>query len=94
MSKEKEEVAREDFPYVAVAPGQYLFDQNAEEQSFDCEARLTGENIGSVRRGKAESTHRRMVSSMRCPPSKVNGAAPVPGDPDGTVWPQLIIVEA
>ena len=51
MSKEKEEIAREDFPYVAVAPGQYLFTQEAEQQSFDCEARLTGEDIGSGSHG-------------------------------------------
>ena len=88
-------VENDEFPYVAVAPGQYLFTQDWEQQSLDCESLLTGHDMrAATREQKEQSQHRRMLSSARFSPSLVNGATPTPGDPDGTVWPHLIMVEA
>ena len=69
--------------YIEAAPGQYLFTQEWEQQSFDCQAAL-------LKDGKQSS--RRMLSSVRQQPSKVNGAKPTPADAGETVWPHLISI--
>ena len=82
MSKAEE--SKQQVKYIEATPGRYLFAQAWEQQSFDCQNWLETQ-------GKDSS--RRMVSSMRCAPSKVNGATPTPGDPPETCWPHLIMIE-
>lgn len=82
-SDKVEDAAAETGAYVEFAPGQYLFTQEWEQQSFDCQSRL-------LKEGKPSD--RRMLASARYSPSQVNGATPTPDD-SGKVWPHLILVE-
>ena len=81
MSKDKESTKQ--IEYIEAAPGQYVFTQEWEQQSFDCQSRL-------LKEGKQSS--RRMLASAQFRPSQVNGAPAKPDDP-GQFWAQLIMVE-